>query len=236
MTPESLESRVRFLVTEMPWDYPTDEDLDSETRDRRRAEAVRALAAELVRQPALLEGVLPRLSRGGQRMAYAFGEAVAGHANSPSDWLEPVIVAVAETPARERNHDLLSGYVAGIAEDRPDIVEALKQRAAQSPELAPALPLICRRLGITSSDIDLVIDALRAGRLPPPALMQWTSGGALAQVPAPSVAPLIDVMLDHGTEAFAVAMGLMESCTRSARGKIADFRPQIRKSAESFTR
>ena len=236
LTPESLESRVRFLVTEMPWDYPTDEDLDSETRDRRRAEAVRALAAELVRQPALLEGVVPRLSRGGQRMAYAFGEAVAGHANSPSDWLEPVIVAVAETPARERNHDLLSGYVAGIAKDRPDIVEALKQRAAQSPELAPALPLICRRLGITSSDIDLVIDALRAGRLPPPALMQWTSGGALAQVPAPSVAPLIDVMLDHGTEAFAVAMGLMESCTRSARGKIADFRPQIRKSAESFTR
>ena len=213
-----------------------DEDLDFETRDRRRVEAVRALAAELVRQPALLEGFLPQLSRGGQRMAYAFGEAVAGHADSPSDWLEAVIVAVAETPARERNHDLLSGYAAGIAEDCPDIVEALKQRAAQSPELAPALPLICQRLGITSSDIDLVIDALRADRLPPPALMQWTSGGALAQVPAPSVAPLIDVMLDHGAEAFAVAVGLMESCTRGARGKIADFRPQIRKSVENFTR
>ena len=66
--------------------------------------------------------------------------------------------------------------------------------------------------------------------------MQWTSGGALAKVPAPSVAPLIDIMLDHGAEAFAVAMGLMESCTRGARGKIADFRSQIRKSAESFTR
>ena len=236
LKPESLESRVRFLVTEMPWDYPTDEDLDSETRDRRRAEAVRALAAELVRQPTLLEGFLPQLSRGEQRMTYAFGVAVSGHADSPLDWLEPIILAVVETPGSERKYDLLSGYVTGIAKDRPDIVEALKQRAAQSPELAPALPLICWRLGITASDIDLVIDALRAGRLPPPALMQWTSGGALAKVPAPSVAPLIDVMLDHSAEAFAVAMGLMESCTRGARGKIADFRPQIRKSAENFTR
>ena len=236
LTPQSLESRVRFLVTEMPWDYPYDEDLHFEARDRRRVEAVRALAAELVQPPALLNGVLPQLSRGGQRMTYTFGVAVADLADSPLNWLEPIILAVVETPERERNHDLLSGYVAGIAEDHPDIVEALKQRAAQSPDLAPALPLICWRLGITSSDIDLVIGALRAGRLPPPALMQWTSGGALARVPAPSVAPLIDVMLDHNAEAFAVAMGLMESCTRSARGKIADFRPQIRKSVESFTR
>ena len=236
LTPESLESRVRFLVTEMPWDYPSDEDLDFETRDRRQVEAVRALAAELVQQPVFLNSFLPQLSRGVQRMAYAFGEAVAGHADSPSDWLEPVIAAVMEAPERERNHDLLSGYVAGIAEDRPDIVEALKQRATQSPDLAPALPLICWRLGgITSSDIGLVIDALRAGLLPPPALMRWTSGGVLAKVPAPSVVPLIDVMLDHGAEAFAVALALMESCARGTHGKIAGFRPQIRKSVESFT-
>ena len=182
LTPESLESRVRFLVTEMPWDYPCDEELDLETRDRRQVEAVRALAAELVRQPALLQGFLPQLSRGRQRMAYAFGVALAGHADSPSDWLAPIIAAVVETPENERNHDLLSGYIAGIAEDCPDIVEALKQRATLSPDLAPALPLICWRLGITSSDIGLVIDALRADLLPPLALMQWTSGGVLAEV------------------------------------------------------
>ena len=236
LTPESLESRVRFLVAEMPWDYPSDEDLDSATRNRRRVEVVRELAAELVRQPALLDGFLPQLSRGGQRMACAFGKAVASHADSSSDWLEPIILAVVETPESERNYDLLSGYVTGIVEEYPDIVKALKQRTAQSPELAPALPLLCWRLGITASDIDLVIDALRAGRLPPLALMQWTSGRVLAKVPAPSVAPLIDVMLDHGAEAFAVAMGLMESHTRGTRGKIAGFRPQIRKSVENFTR
>ena len=236
LTPRSLESRVRFLVTEMPWDYPYEEALDLETRARRRVEAVRRLAAELIQQPVLLKGFLPQLSRGEQRMAYAFGEAVAGHADSPPVWLEPIIAAVAETPACERNHDLMSGYVAGIAENHPDIVETLKQRAARSPDLAPALPLLCWRLGIASPDIDLAIDALRAGLLPPPALMRWTSGGSLAKVPASSVMPLIDVMLDHGAEAFAVAMGLMVSCAHGIPGKIAGFRPQIRKSVENFTR
>ena len=236
LTPQSLESRVRFLVTEMPWDYPSDEDLYFETRDRRRVEAVRALAAELVDEPTRLEGILPQISRGEQRMTYTFGVAVADLADAPLDWLESIILAVVETPESERNYDLLSGYVTGIAEEYPDIVQALKQRAAQSPELAPGLPLICWRLGITTSDIDLVIDALRAGRLPPLALMQWTSGRVLAKLPAPSVAPLIDVMLDHGAEAFAVALGLMESCARGTPGKIAGFRPQIRKSVEKFTR
>ena len=236
LTPESPESRVRFLVTEMPWDYPSDEELDFETRDRRRVEAVRALAAELVDQPTRLEGILPQISRGEQRMTYAFGVAVADLADSPLDWLESIILAVVETPESERNYDLLSGYVTGIAEEYPDIMEALKQRAAQSPDLAPGFPLLCWRLGITISDIDLIIDALRAGRLPPLALMQWTSGRVLAKLPAPSVAPLIDVMLDHGAEAFAVAMGLMESCARGTPGKIAGFRPQICKSVENFTR
>ena len=236
LTPKSMESRVRFLVTEMPWDYPCDEDLDFETRDQRRAEAVQALAAELVQQPVLLEGVLPQLSRGEQRMTYAFGIALADLADSPLNWLEPIILAVVETPESERNYDLLSGYVTGIAEKHPDIAEALKQRAAQSPELAPALPLICWRLGITSSDIELIIGALRAGWLPPPALMQWTSGRALAKAPAPAVAPLFDVMLDHDAEAFEVAVDLIGTCVRGAPGKLEGLRPQIRKSVENLTR
>ena len=61
-------------------------------------------------------------------MTYAFGVALAGLADSPLDWLEPIILSVVETPEGERNYDLLSGYVTGIAEDYPDIVEAIKQR------------------------------------------------------------------------------------------------------------
>ena len=236
LTPESLESRVRFLVTEMPWDYLSDEDLDFETRDRRRVGAVRALAAELAGQPAILAGVLPQLSRGEQRMTYAFGVALAGLADSPLDWLEPIILAVVETPEGERSYDLLSGYITGIAEKHPDVVEVVKQRAAQSPELAPGLPLICWRLGVTASDVELIIDALRANLLPPWRLMQWTSGRVLAEVPAPAAAALFDAMLDHDGEAFEVATDLIGSFTRGKSDKLESLRPQIRKSVENLTR
>ena len=48
LQPKSLESRVRFLVTNMPWDYPCDEKLDFDVQEQRQRNAVRALAGELI--------------------------------------------------------------------------------------------------------------------------------------------------------------------------------------------
>lgn len=235
LTPESLESRVRLLVTEMPWNYLGGEELDFSIRHHRQVEAVRALAAELCRHPAVLRRVLPRLSRGGQRMAYPFGRAVADLVGSPPDWLEPLVAAVAEAPENERNYDLLSGYIAGLAKDFQDVVESFKQRASQSPELAPALPLVCWRLGASASDIDLVAGALETGLLPPWRLMQWTLGGALDEVPAASLASLFDAMLDHSAEAFGVAVDLMGMYAHGTSEKLEGLRPQIRKCVENAT-
>ena len=239
LRPKSLESRVRFLVTEMPRDFPCGEKLDFELRGQRQVEAVRALAAEIVEQPEVLKGVLPQLSRGEQRMAHIFGEAVAGSigpGDSSADWLEQIVLAVTEAPEKERNFDLLSGYVTGLAEHHPDIAETFKQRAARSPQLAPALPLICSRLGIRPSDIGLVIGALRTGLLPVWHLRQWALGGVLAEVPAPAVAPLFDAMLDHSAETFAEAMELMWMYAHGAPDRLDRFRPHIRKAAENVAR
>ena len=239
LRPKSLESRVRFLVTEMPWDFPCGEKLDFELREQRQVEAVRTLAAEIVEQPEVLKGVLPQLSRGEQRMARIFGEAAAraiGRGDSPVDWLDRIALAVTETPENERNFDLLSGYVTSLAEGCPDIVEAFKQRAARSPQLAPELPLICSRLGIRPSDIGLVIGALRTGLLPVRRLRQWAFGRVLAEVPASEVAALFDTMLDHSAEAFTVEMELMRMYAHGAPEKLNDFRPHIRKAAENVAR
>ena len=239
LRPESLESRVRFLVTEMPWGFPCGEKLDFELREQRQVEAVRALAAEIVEQPEVLKGVLPQLSRGKHRMARIFGEAVAdaiGPGGSSADWLKRITLAVTEAPEKERNFDLLSGYVTGFAKHHPDIVEAFKQRAARSPQLAPALPLICSRLGIRPSDIGLVIGALRTGLLPVWRLRQWALGGVLAEVPAPAVAPLFDAMLDRSAEAFTEAMELMWMYAHGAPDRLDGFRPHLRKAAGNVAR
>ena len=236
LQPRNLEARVRFLVTEMPWDFPCGEKLDFDLRDERQVDAVRDLAREIAQRPEALEEVLPAICCGQQRMASVFGKSVAGFVDSPAEWLEKIVCAVIETPGDERDFDLLSGFLFGIADTHPDIVEGLKQRAVVSRDLAPALPLICWRLGISASDIELVISALEAGFLEPRRLAQWTGGGVLAKVPAPAVAPLFDVLLDLDAEAYSTGIELIGMYVHGASARLEDLRPQIRTLAQNLTR
>ena len=77
LSPQDAASRVRFLVTEMPWDYPVDEELDYHEREKRQVEMVRDLAREMLAQPESLRGLLADLSAGEQRMSVVFGKAIA---------------------------------------------------------------------------------------------------------------------------------------------------------------
>ena len=130
---------------------------------------------------------------------------------------------------------MLAGFLAGLANDHPAAVGAFKERVAHSSELAPALPQICCGLGISASDIQLVIGALQDGLLPPRRLSQGSFGGVLAKVPAPAVAPLFDTMLDHSAEAFAVALDLMGMYAHGEPEKLDGLRPQVQKLAQNAT-
>ena len=234
LQPQDFETRVSLLVTEMPWDFPCEEELDFEAQLKRQAEAVHTLAVDIVEQPTVLESVLPEISRGQQRMAIAFGESLAKSVDSPLDWLERIVSAVVETPEDKRNFDLLSGYVAGIALDHPNVVDTFKQRVAQSSELAPALPLICTQVGIAASDVELATSSLQAGLLPPSRLTQWS--GTLSQVSASTVMLLFDAMLDYSVDSFVVCIDLMGMYVRDALGRLEFLRSQVRRSAENVTR
>ena len=242
LAPRSLDARVRLLVTEMSWDYLCDEEQDHEQLYLRQVGAVHEFAADLMREPDTLRGLLPRLSRRlkprdgrhPQRMLCPFGQAIAELAESALDWLDPITEALGEVPEGERDFDLLSGYLVGINEAYPDEVELFKERAAESGVLAPALPLVCWRLRIVASDIELVLSALRAGLLSPWRLMQWGGGGVLAEVEAHAVAPLLDALLDHSEGGYPVALELIGMYAFGRREALEDFRPQLRKAAENL--
>jgi hypothetical protein len=93
LMPTDLADRVRFLVTEMPWDYPVGEQLEFDERDRRQIADVEALALELLHDRRSLESFLPQLSCGSQRMSGAFGRALAEKADDPLIWLDPIVDA-----------------------------------------------------------------------------------------------------------------------------------------------
>ena len=232
LQPETLIDRVRFLVTEMPWDYPCDEKLSFEERNRRQKEAVEALAEELLKNPEDFNKCLPQINRDQQRMASIFGYAIAEKSDNPISWLEPIIIALKSITAEERNFELLSGYLSSLANTNSDIVEEFKRMASVSPDFAAALPSVCWHMNIKASDIPLVAKALTAELITPWHLMSWACGGKLAKLSSSDVAPLFDLLFDMGGDAYLTGLELMGMYVHSRHPVLEDLIPQIQLAAE----
>ena len=236
LQPASLQSRARFLITETPRDYLMDRERDYAATHKRQTEAARTLAADFSADPKQLMEMLPEFSRGRQGLAFGFGEALAEVSDAPQSWLEPLISALMETQNSDRNYSLFCGYAIGSAKNEPHTAQPLKQRIAHSPELAPALPVVCWHLGITPEDIQLAIGVIHRGYLDPHQLSPWCMGGVLAKVAAPSVAGLLDELFDHSGEAFAVGMDLIGMYAHGRYDVLEELRPQVLWAAKCVSR
>ena len=236
LTPTDLYDRVRALVTEppMPHDWVTES--TSEHFEALRAK-IDALSDELLRTPEALRELLPKLSRGTHIHAGKLGESIANRASSPLDWLDPIIGAVEHEPEAQRNHALFVGFVAGLTHRHRAEAEAVKQRVIESPGLAPVFPEVCRRIGLTSSDVARGVEGMARGTIPSSALMSWMYPETLEPLPRKAVARLLDALLDHDATSFAIGVNTLSMMLRNEdrEGKdtgetslrIADFRPQV---------
>jgi DNA-binding transcriptional regulator YiaG len=233
LKPTQIADRVRLLVTEMPWDYPEDEKLDFDVRNRRQVQAVEELASELLNgETDQIIQLLPQLSRGNQRMALEFGRAIAKLAFDPLIWRDHITTAYEATSPDDRNLSLLAGYFAGLFERNEEAAEEFKRAAVDSHTFAQTLPLVCISIGIAASDIDLVCKALNVGTLPPQMVMQWVFGGALAKLPATAVTPLFDQLFGMEAEGYSVAIELMGMYVHGDRKRLEQLRPQLRQAAD----
>ena len=231
--PKNLPARARLLAKTGHWDYASEEDLEPDERYERGQRDILALVSELVAEPETLVELLPELSRSNSWGTY-FGQAIAEIAPKPLDWLASIKEVVAEVPESEGNYELLAGFLVGIKKRAPKVLDAVKKEVATSPAHAPALPLICSRLGIEIRDISLIISTMKSGRLSPRDLMPWASGRALADVPSGALAPLFDMMLESNTESYEVGLGLLGMYTYDDIDRLNDLRLQILKAAENI--
>jgi DNA-binding transcriptional regulator YiaG len=227
LRPKDLAGRTRFLVTEMPWDYPIDEKLDFHLRGKRQVKAVQELIKDLLKEPSELERLLPQMSTGKQRMAHAAGEAVARFSKDPHSWAPRIESAVAVIPEGERNFSLVTGFYLGLNATNPDSVEKFKRTAAMSRDFGPAFPLLTSALGIAKEDVRLACEALRAGTVQPEQMINWTFGGVLANLPAAAVSPLFDQLLAMDGFAYSVALDLIGMYVHDATNRLEDLRPQL---------
>ncbi|MXY65012.1 MAG: hypothetical protein F4206_00015 [Gammaproteobacteria bacterium] len=232
LKPKDLAHRARYLITDMPWDFPEDQKLDMEKRASLQEKAINELAGEFVHEPDELRKLLPDLCHGYQRMATLFGTCLVERIPNPLEWLEEIKSVTRDIPDDKRNYDLLVGCLSGISDRYPDIVEANKQDIAESPKLAPALPDLCLLTGISPGDVELANEAVLAGRLPPDRLLFWRVGGQFAKLPREVVTRLFEVMLDHSAEGFSVCLELMGTYRYGENNDLDNFRPQICTAAE----
>lgn len=227
LSPQDVASRIRLLVTEMPWDYPADAKLEFDEREKYQADTVRALAKEALEQPGTLRASLEALSRDEQRMSVAFGKAIAELADDPLSWEEPIKRAYAAIAEGNRNYGLVTGYYSGLAAQHPAAVATYKNEAIASAVFASTLPFLCLLLGITADDVRLVCAGLKSGTLPPSAMSHWGMGGVFAKLDAASAAPLFDQLLNMDSVAYSVALDVMGMFVHSNRDRLEELRPQI---------
>ncbi len=232
LQPEALIDRVRSLVTEMPWDYPCDKKLSYEEQNKRQKEDVEVLAGELSKNIEDLRTCLPQVIKGQQRMAAVFGYAISEKIDDPVSFLDSIIAALTSINKEERNFEFLSGYLSSLVKTNPDVVEDFKQKASVSSDLAVALPSICWQIDIKPSDIPLVLKALISRLINPWHLMVWSGGGKLAELPAPHVAPLFEILFEMGKDAYLVGINLMGMYAFSRKHVLEDLTPQIFLAAE----
>jgi hypothetical protein len=192
---------------------------------------VEEVARELLQHPAELQKLLPELSTGNQRKAVQLGVAIAKFAERPLDWEKPIKDAFAAAVDATRNSSVLAGYYTGLAAREPSAVEAFKKEAARSPVFAIALPFVCLQIGITSSDVMLVCDGLKAGVIPMHSMAYWGYGGGFAKLDTAAVTPLFDQLFDMDGDAYSIALDIMGMYVHGAAQRLEALRPQLRMAA-----
>ena len=227
LQPKDLSDRVRFLVKEMPWDYPGEKNVDFSERTALQVRAVEDLIEELLKHPEELQRLLPFMSGGRQRMALTAGFAIAMKSSDPNSWAMPLCDAVAALPPDERNFGLLAGFYQGLATQNSAAVEGFKLMAVNSEVFASAFPILCSAIGISASDVKLACKALRSGTIGPIELSHWTMGGVLAKLPVSAVTPLFDELLSMDEIAYSVALDLMGMYVHGDAERLKHMRPQL---------
>ena len=236
LQPKSIKFRIRSLADGIALNYQDSSELDINELYQRKVETIRKVISEALEQPEILKASLPRLCSGQTGMALEIGTAVAELADSPQEWLAPFIEVIEEAPEEERNYDLLSGFVIGLAKSHPNDMDMFKLRAVQTRELAPVFLRVSLHFGITVADIKMATSALQDGLLTPRHFELWSHGGRLAEVPALEVAQLFDTMLVLSNDGFMQAVHLIGMYAYGAPEKLGGLLTQVLKLAQNATK
>ena len=227
LTPGKLDDRIRFLITEMPFGYLKRKNIDHNKMFELQCEELKKLADELLNRKTELIELLPQLCIGQHRNARLFGHFLAEQVPDPLCWKNRIIEAFESTSDEERNSDFLAGYMTGLNQRNPEELEKFKRESVKSPVFAPVLPALTSYTGISSNDVELIIEALEAGLIPYHGMFVWNVN-TLSRLQPAEVAPLFDLLLKKEDPlCFSLALHLMYLYSYRQEERLEDLRPQL---------
>ncbi len=228
LTPDSLNNRIRFLITEMPFEHLKRKDVDLDEMSKLQREEIKKLVGEVLGQKTEPAKLVPRLCVGQHRNAMLFGYLLAEQVQHPFHWKNQIMDAFESTPVGERNSDFLVGYMAGLKEWSPGEFEKFKQEAMKSPVFAAVLPELTSRTGISPEDVGIIIEMLKNNLISHREIIAWKYGSVLSKLQPSEVSPLFDLMLrSEDPLSFATAVDLMSSYSYREKEHLENLRPQL---------
>ncbi len=228
LTPDNLDNRIRFLITEMPFEHLKRKNIDFDKSLELQREEIKKLVVEVLGQKTELAKLVPRLCVGQHRNARLFGYFLAEQVQDPLHWKNQIMDAFKSTPAAEQNSDFLVGYMTGLKEWSPGEFEKFKQEAMRSPVFAAVLPELTSRTGISPEDVGMIIGMLENNLISHREMIAWKYGSALSELQPSEVSPLFDLMLrSEDPPSFATAVDLMSSYSYRQQEHLENLRPQL---------
>jgi len=177
LTPESLDGRIKLIVSIPSWEHDKEEDghyIDVATNN------AEAFAKELAGNISVLQPYLPQLLQGEQRKAYWFGRCLVLNAHK---W-EPLLsesISFLET-VDSSNPSFMYGLLDGVSEIEFGIWDSYISRLGDSEQLARFYPSALTTGKINVSHLKRILDLIKCGHLEISVVTAFTYGRALDEV------------------------------------------------------
>lgn len=171
LRPKDLVQKVRSIVLTdrgydldlVEFDYTTK--LDVHRAFERRGEMAYAFGKAVAAQRDALNELLPELLSG-RGSLWAFGEGLAAGSPDPNGLWNELVVELSLTPERERNVQVLRGFVQALRGINRSLSESLLDEAVQHDTLAPWLPELQTAIPIDETGVARLKRSLALGKTP----------------------------------------------------------------------
>ena len=222
LLPQSLNDRLKFYVTELPWDFTYG---DEKKKDVERT--INELAQECANEPDFAIRKLPEWLTGSHRQFYAFGRKLGELFPQPEQLIRAALEFLTTTSAVNTSASFLGAFLAGIQKSQPRLVNQTLDKVAAEPTLNRFLVDLTRFVPIGEAEIGRIVPLIRSGRILPVDVRLLAYGSVLATLPPDQLDPLLAALQQRDAEGVWAALDIVSMYLHGRKDRIPALKNRI---------